>query len=331
MLGWMRIVGSRIWGWVSGRRGAEEEFARELESHLEMLAQENVRRGMTLEEARRAARVRLGGMTQISEKHREMHTLPLLETFVQDIRYGLRTLRKSPGFTSVAVLTLALGIGANTAIFTLLHASLWKPLSVNDPKEIFHVMRFASSGDFAGEASYSYPLFQQFSKVGAPWGEVFATEVVGPKKFSLDRISNERIAGEGVSGNFFSVLGVAPFVGRVLEAQDDNVLGGNHVAVLSYSFWKRRFQSDASVLGKTIFYDENPYSVIGIAPPGFTGIEQRCPWTFGFPSRLHLIGRGGRSQISIGCGSSCVYIRKLIQPWLKRCSKLHFAPTLPTH
>lgn len=272
MLGWLRIVASRIWGWLS-RRSADEDFRLELESHLEMLTQENLRRGITPEEARRAARVRLGGTTQISEKHREMQTLPFLETFVQDIRYGLRTLRKSPGFTCVAVLTLALGIGANTCIFTLLHASLWRPLPVEDPQQIFHLMRASSSGDFAGEFSYSYPLFQQFSKTAAPWGEIFATDTLSSRKFGWDAVSNERVVGEAVSANFFSVLGVRPSLGRVFEPQDDSVLGGNHVAVLSHGFWTRRCQSDPSILGKTIFYDEKPFTVVGVARPGFAGIE----------------------------------------------------------
>jgi hypothetical protein len=122
---------------------------------------------------------------------------------LQDVRYALRQLRKNPGFTAVAILTLALGIGANTAIFTLLHASLWSPLPVSDPKEIFHVMRASSEGDFAGEFSYSYPLFQQFSKIASPLGEVFATEVVGPRKFGVNGFSDQRVAGEAVAGNFF--------------------------------------------------------------------------------------------------------------------------------
>jgi hypothetical protein len=199
---------------------------------------------------------------------------PEMSGLAHDLRYALRQLRKNPGFTAVAVLTLALGIGANTAIFTLLHASLWSPLPVSDPKEIFHVMRASSEGDFAGEFSYSYPLFQQFSNTASPLGEVFATEVVGPRKFEVNGVSDRRVAGEAVSGNFFSVLRVGPIVGRVLEPQDDTVPGGNHVAVLSYAFWKRRFQSDASVLGRKILYDETPYTVVGVAQLGFTGIDQ---------------------------------------------------------
>jgi predicted permease len=255
------------------RAQAEEELDDELRDHLERKTEEYLAKGMTQEEARRRARLDLGGIEQTKEKCRDARQVTWIQNFVQDLHFGLRMLRKSPGFTAVAILTLALGIGANTAIFTLLHASLWSPLPVSDPKEIFHLMRSSSEGDFAGEWSYSYPLFQQFSKTAAPWGEVFATEVVGPRKFGLNEVSDQRIAGEAVSRNFFSVLNVGPIVGRVLEPQDDNVPGGNHVAVLSYVFWRRRFQADTSILGKTILYDETPYTVVGVARPGFFGIE----------------------------------------------------------
>jgi predicted permease len=232
----------------------------------------------------------------------------------QDLRYALRQLRKNPGFTAVAVLILALGIGANTAIFTLLHACLWSPLPVSDPKEIFHVMRASSEGDFAGEFSYSYPLFQQFSKMAAPWGEVFATEVVGPRKFGVNGVSDQRIAGEAVSGNFFSVLSVGPMVGRVLEPQDDNVLGGNHVAVLSYAFWKRRFQSDPSVLGRRILYDETPYTVVGIARPGFTGIDQEVSVDVWVPITAGAVDRGWRPDPDLNWLRLLVRLRDGVDP-----------------
>ena len=251
----------------------DRELDEELGAYLEMEAAEKMRLGVSREDALREVRLERGSLEVTKEIVRSGGWESFVETWWQDLRFAARMLRKSPGFTAVAVLTLALGIGANTAIFTLLDASLWRPLAVSDPKEIFHVMRASSQGDFAGEFSYSYPIFQQFSKTASPWGEVFATEVVGPRKFGLKGVSDERVAGEAVSGNFFSVLNVGPIVGRVLEPQDDNVLGGNHVAVLSYAFWKRRFQSDASVLGRRILYEETPYTVVGIARPGFTGIE----------------------------------------------------------
>jgi MacB-like periplasmic core domain len=250
-----------------------QELHEEINGFLEMAAEEKIRQGMSRKDALRAARLERGNVEVAQGIVRAAAWESFVETFWQDLRFAARRLRKSPVFTAVAVLTLALGIGANTAIFTLLHASLWRPLPVRDPQEIFHLMRTSSAGDFAGEFSYSYPLFRRLSKTVVPRGEMFATETVGSRKFGLDAISNERVVGEAVSANFFSVLHVEPSLGRVLEPQDDNVLGGNHVAVLSHVFWMRRFQSDAAILGKTIFYDEAPYTVVGVAQPGFFGIE----------------------------------------------------------
>ena len=251
----------------------DRELDEELPAYQEMAAEEKIKQGMSRKDAFRAVRLERGSLEVAKEVVRSARWERFVETFWQDLRFAIRMLRKSPAFTTVAVLTLALGIGANTAIFTLLHASLWRPLPVKNPQEIFHLMRTSSGGDFAGEFSYSYPLFQQLSKIAASWGEMFATETVGSRKFSLDSVATERIVGEAVSANFFSVLHVEPSLGRVLEPQDDNVLGGNHFAVLSHGFWMRRFHSDGAILGKTIFYDEVPYTVVGVAQPGFFGIE----------------------------------------------------------
>src|SRR5207248_1595485 len=234
----------------------DRELDEELGAYLEMEAAEKMRQGVSRKDALRAVRLERGSLEVTKELVRSGGWEFFVETFWQDLRFAIRMLRKSPAFTTVAVLTLALGIGANTAIFTLLHASLWRPLPVKNPQEIFHLMRTSSGGDFAGEFSYSYPLFQQLSKIAASWGEMFATETVGSRKFSLDSVATERIVGEAVSANFFSILHVEPSLARVLEPQDANVLGGNHFAVFSPGFWMRRFYSDGAILGKTIFYDE---------------------------------------------------------------------------
>ncbi|HYY72397.1 MAG TPA: ABC transporter permease [Candidatus Bathyarchaeia archaeon] len=274
------------------RAQADQELDDELRDHLQRKTEEYLAQRLTQKDAHRRARLDLGGLEQTKEKCRDARRINWIQDVMQDLCYGLRMLRKSPGFTTTAILTLALGIGANTAIFTLLRASLWTPLPVKDPKELFHLVRASSQGDFAGEFSYSYPLFQQFSKTAALWGEVLAAETVGSTKFGLNGVSDERVAGEAISGNFFSVLNVGPIVGRVLEPQDDNVLGGNHIAVLSYAFWKRRFQSDASILGKRILYDETPYTVVGIARPGFGGIEQEVSVDVWVPISAVAVDRG---------------------------------------
>jgi predicted permease len=271
----------RLRGRTLFRHGrVERELDGELRFHLEQQIAENRAAGMTAEEAGYAARRSVGGVEQIKEGCRDMRGVNWIEDLVHDTRYGLRMLRKNPGFTAVAVLTLALGIGANTAIFTLLHAALWRPMPVKNPEEIHHLLRASTSGDFAGEYSISYPLFQQFRTVAQQWSEVLATSKIGQRKFGLTSLVPERITGEAVSSNFFSVLGVSPALGRLFEPRDDSILGGNHVAVLSDAFWKRRFQSDPTVLGKTIYLDDpelnfpvKTYTVVGVAQPGFSGIE----------------------------------------------------------
>jgi len=255
------------------RKRVEAELEEELRAHYEHEVEKHVRAGVAREEAQRRARLALGGIEQTKEDCRQARGTHLLESTVQDVRYALRTLRKSPGFTATAILTLALGIGANTAIFTLLHASLWRQLPVRNPEQIFHVMRTSEQGDFAGEFSCSYPLFQQFSETARQLGEVFAKGSFGARKFGTGGASNERVAGEAVSANFFSVLQVNPVVGRLFEPQDDKLLGGDYMAVLSHEFWVRRFQSDPSIVGKTVLYDEMPYTVVGVTEPRFSGIE----------------------------------------------------------
>jgi predicted permease len=254
-----------------GRR--DDDLAREFASYLAHETDDNRARGMTDDDAERAARRKLGNPTLVREAIFEMNSLRLVECVWRDLRQAARQLRLNPIFALTAIASVALGIGANTAIFTLLHASLWKSLPVEDPHQIVHLVRGTPGGELDGEFSYSYALFRELGEAARPSGELVAKAGFGLRKFDVDGHSNERVVGEAVSANFFSALRVKPAAGRVLDERDDNVLGGERVAVLSHAFWSRRFQSNPSVVGKTIHYKETPYTVVGIAQDGFKGVE----------------------------------------------------------
>jgi predicted permease len=216
-------------------------------------------------------------MTQISERHREMHTLPVLETFVQDIRYGLRTLRKTPGFTTVAVLTLALGIGANTAIFTLVHAVLLKPLPVAHPEELYNLGDDQNCCSLGGSQQsftlFSYPLYKEIRDHTPEFSEIAAFRSHMPK-LSVRRSSSDTFAepfrSQFVSANYFSMFSVGAFAGRTLTLADDTP-GAPAVAVMSYRTWQNRFAADPSIIGSEMIIDRQPVTVVGIVAPSFFG------------------------------------------------------------
>jgi len=254
-------------------RRMRRELAAEIEAHIAERAEELVEGGIDERAAREQARREFGNATLYTQTGGEVWGWRWLEQAAKDLRYAVRSLRASPLFAATAVLSLALGIGANTAIFTLLYASLWKPLPVPEPGRVFQLWRHAETGPWTGDFGFSYVLFEELSQSGRSVGDVFAKSSFGADQFGTDGISRERIAGEAVTANFFSALGVKPYIGRVFEPQDDSVLGGRRVAVLSYSFWARRFQADPSVLGRTIYYIDAPYTVVGVAQRGFSGVE----------------------------------------------------------
>jgi hypothetical protein len=263
-VGWRRYL-------ERGRR--HEDLSSEIESYLTHEIDDNRARGMSDDEARRAAQRKFGNITLVREAVFEMNPLRLVEFAWRDLKQAVRQLRHNPVFAFTAILSLALGIGANTAVFTLLYASLWKPLPVQDPHQIVHLVRSKPGSGPEGESTYSYVLFRELGDLAQPFGEVIAKARFGLRKFSVDNDSGERVVGEAVSANFFSALRVKPAIGRVLHAEDDTLLGGDRVAVLSHAFWTRRFQASPSVLGKTIQYKETPYTVVGVAQQGFAGVE----------------------------------------------------------
>jgi len=262
MWSWLRTLEAKArFGWSPNV--TEQEFDQELHAHLEMLTEENLRRGMSSEEARRAARIRLGGMTQLKETNRELQRLPLLETFTQDIRYALRMLRKNLGFTAIAVLTLALGIGANTAIFSAVNTLLLQPLPVKDIDSIMFSVALREGYDPFGSSWLEYHAFRDRSHVISNMG--LATQ----QSFNLAEGSEpERIQGAALESEYLRTLGVGPVIGRDFTA-DEYRPGGPAVALVGYGFWKRRYAGDTSALGRTLRLDGRSTTIIGILPSGF--------------------------------------------------------------
>ena len=221
------------------RRGSvEEELNAELRFHLERMIEAKVAAGMPAEEARYAALRELGGVEQIKEECRDMRRTTLLEDFIQDARYGLRVLAKSPGFTAVAILTLALGIGANTAVFTLLDAILLRLLPVHKAEQLYQVRRVSAivperlSGDFTNPLWENLRSRQDAFSGMAAWGNT---------DFNLARGGAvQRAEGLWVSGDYFGTLGIPPAIGRLVTPADD-FRGCPAIAVLSYSFWQDRY------------------------------------------------------------------------------------------
>jgi len=197
----------------------------------------------------------------------------LIETLYRDLRYGVRMLLKSKIFTTVASLSLALGIGANTAIFSLINAVLLKRLPVQDPEQLV-LLTIADRG--SSGASFSYPIYEQFRDQTQSLSGIAASGGIARLRMDLNEFGGgqiEFVQAENVSGNFFSVLGINTIRGRALTAEDDRAGNPHSVAVISYGFWQRRFGLDPAVVGKNIILKDVPFTIIGVAPPGFSGFE----------------------------------------------------------
>jgi putative ABC transport system permease protein len=283
----MRILNrlfARMWNFGLGRRG-DDRMREEMEGHVAMQAEENVRAGMTPVEARRQAILTVGGVEAIREQYHEEEGLPLLEHLLYDFRYALRQLRKSPGFTITAVLTLALGIGATTAIFTLVEQVMLQSLSVARPDQLWrvgfrpHCCEWAGySQDHDDDAPGNWNLF--------PWEayKLFRANTTGFQELAALQAGNQSLAvrragsaglpetanGEYVSGNFFETLGVSAWRGRLLINADDRE-GAPPVAVMSFHAWQKKYGSDPSVVGSTYQINGRAFTIIGVAPAGFIG------------------------------------------------------------
>ncbi len=287
-------------GGLFGKQRRDRELAAELESHLRMHIEDNLRAGMTPEEARKQALIQLGGIEQTKENYRDRRGLPWLETLLQDIRFGARMLRKNPGFTAVAVVTLALGIGANTAIFSLIDAVLLRSLPVENPSQLAllkwgarnapKIRWYASSGDCATDLR-----FGAANPSGCSFSEPMFREIAATKSFSgvaafanagrLDLTGNgpaKVIDGQVVSGEFFRTLGVTAALGRVIESSDDSP-SAPAVAVLNYGYWQSAFGGARSVVGRTLQLNGVPFTIVGVAEQKFTGLSPGSDYQIWLP------------------------------------------------
>ena len=252
-----------IWKRIFNRKKWDEERARELEAHLAIEADQNVFRGMDDDEARFAANRKLGNTTQIREEIFHMNSIGFLEILWQDLRFALRMLRKKPSFTIACVLTLALGIGATTAIFSVVNSVLLQPLPYRDSAQIV-VLREHSQ--VVGDHSPSYPDFLDWREQSHAFQEMAVTHNMD---FNLSGVSQpESIGGYGVSPNLLSMLGVRPILGRDFLLSEEKP-GTAPVALLSYKLWQSHLGSDPNVAGRSIMLDGRSFTVIGVLPPTF--------------------------------------------------------------
>jgi predicted permease len=257
----------RLFGVFSKSR-RNRELAAELDAHLQMHIDDNLRAGMPREEARRQALIKLGGVEQTMESYRDRLGMPALESMLQDLRYALRMLRKNPGFAAAAMLTLALGIGANAAIFTLTYAVILKSLPVPHPGQLVRYT-FRQGPMDIGLSGPAYDALRRHETVNTDllaWSDAdFAVEEKG---------AVTSVSGAMISGNGFRVLELQPFLGRVFGDPDDVTSGGpsGFQALLGYDYWKQHFQGSAAALGQALTVNGHVVTVIGVLPPGFDGL-----------------------------------------------------------
>jgi predicted permease len=257
------------------RRRLNRELDEEIRAHLAIEKQERMDRGETAEQAEQNARRTLGNELMIKEVTREMWGWTAVERVWRDTVYALRQLKRSPGFAAVAILSLALGIGANAAIFSILNALLFKSLPVAAPGELFAVEQLSRA---TVPQRFSYPMFQRLRDSGSGARGVAAVSQVMRAQAETDAGRQPNITPvQLVSGEFFPLLGVPPALGRLLGPGDNQVLGGHPLAVLSYRYWQRAFAGSSDVVGRTIRLNGAAFTIVGVAPEGFQGLWIESP------------------------------------------------------
>lgn len=252
----------RLFGIFPDRR-RQVEFDHELQCHLQMHIDDNLRSGMTQEEARRQALIKLGGVDQTTQAYRERGTVPFIENMVQDVRFAVRQLARYPGFTVTAILMLSLGMGASVAIFSFVDATLLKPLPYRDPSRLVDVTESASVFPRANLSYFDYVDWKKLNHVFS------SMDVYTGRGFMLKSGNAvDLVSGTRVTDGFFRTLGVTPVLGRDFYAGEDKQEAANTV-ILSYGAWQRRFGGRRDIVGQTVLLSDTPTTVVGVLPQGF--------------------------------------------------------------
>ena len=269
-------------GWLKqilSRRRRYDEIAESIREHLEEKIDDLMEDGLSREEATYKARREFGNVTLIEERSREVWQWPRLESLIQDMRYGARMLLKKPGFTLVAVITLALGIGANTAIFSVVNIVLLNPFPYPDHSRIYYVYQNLPKIGVQGYFGASGTGFTEIARCQS-FERVAAAEATLSRNLT-GGLEPERITGARVSADFFPLLGVNPLLGRTITAEDQGPRS-ERVLVINHSLWQRRFGGKPEVIGQKVFLDDEPYTLVGVMPPHFFFEDREAYFPFEF-------------------------------------------------
>src|SRR5881227_603221 len=296
----------------------ENEMDEELRAHVQNRADDLERCGLTPAEAERRARIEFGGHEKFKEECREERGGFWLDTVWTDLRFGARMLRKTPGFTAVAILTLALGIGANTAIFSLLNALALRNLPVPHPEQLVRFGVRSPGDDYTG---LSLPMFQEFSRTQKVFASAFAWSGDGVVNVEIDGVLS-RVDEFAVTGNFHSDLGAVPEMGRLISPEDVKLdtAAPSQVVVLAYGFWQRHYGGSRDVIGKTLKIENLPFTIIGVTREGFTGIsaDMEMEVTLPLPARQLFGGEADMQK----------YLQRRAARWLQAAGRLKLGVTL---
>ena len=298
---------------------ADQELNDELCDHLERKTEEYLAQGMTQEEAHRRARVDLGGVEKVKEECRDARRVNWIQDFVQDLHYGVRTLGKSPGFAIVAVVTLALGVGANTAIFSMVDTLMLRPLPIRSPGELTFLSFPRDASHF--DPGFSGPEFRQvreqtrgvFSDVNAMVLGGFSGPAGRSNGLTVDAATRP-VQILFVSGNFFEMLGIRPYLGRFILPSEGNTPGGDPVVVLSYRYWKVRFHSDPGIIHKAASINGYPVTIVGVGPKGFLGPTPMVEMEAYLPLGMMTVETSGKSAFLTDANTRDLLIAARLAP-----------------